>query len=82
MVGPGTCLERMFHLLLIEQTEECPCYEHARTMDAWGPDGCREHLNEIVEWLREESIRRKMLFSEKAARVAVKTCIKLSRWTA
>lgn len=81
MVGPGTCLERMFHLFLIEQTEECPCYEHARQMDRWGPEGCRENLETIMEWLREESKRRRMLFPEKAARVAIKTCIKISKWT-
>ncbi|HEX5444049.1 MAG TPA: hypothetical protein VFW87_09485 [Pirellulales bacterium] len=26
-------------------------------MDAWGPDGCREHFNEIVEHVREQNKR-------------------------
>ncbi len=27
-------------------------------MNAWGPPGCREHLDEIVEWLAEEAKNR------------------------
>jgi hypothetical protein len=26
-------------------------------MDAWGPDGCRARLGEIVGWLRAEAAR-------------------------
>ena len=27
-------------------------------MNAWGPTGCREHLDEIVGWLAEEAKKR------------------------
>jgi hypothetical protein len=27
-------------------------------MNDWGPAGCREHLNEIVEWMMEEAKKR------------------------
>jgi hypothetical protein len=27
-------------------------------MNAWGPAGCREHLNEIVDWLFDEAQQR------------------------
>ena len=27
-------------------------------MNAWGPAGCRQHLDEIVEWLVDEANRR------------------------
>ncbi len=27
-------------------------------MNAWGPQGCREHLDEIVAWLLDEAQRR------------------------
>lgn len=78
---PGECLEKLFHLMLIDQTEECPCHEHARKMDEWGPDKCRENLDTIIEWLREEAARRGMIFIERPARVAVLTCIRAARWT-
>lgn len=29
----------------------CGCKSKARRMNEWGPDGCREHLDEIVGWL-------------------------------
>jgi hypothetical protein len=27
-------------------------------MNAWGPAGCREHLDEIVGWLIDEAVKR------------------------
>ena len=27
-------------------------------MNRWGPAGCREHLNEIVEWMMDEAKQR------------------------
>ncbi len=36
----------------------CPCPNHARQMDAWGPDGCEENLETIIGWLREEAEKR------------------------
>lgn len=78
---PGECLEKLFHLMLIDQDEECPCHEHARQMDEWGPDKCRENIETIVQWLHDESNRRGMVFHERLAILAVKNCIRLSRWS-
>lgn len=39
-------------------TRECGCTDRINRMNAWGPKGCREHLDEIVEWLAEEAKRR------------------------
>jgi len=36
----------------------CGCRVRIAQMNAWGPDGCREHLEEIVGWLLEEAQRR------------------------
>ena len=33
-------------------------FERMRQMNEWGPDGCREHLDEIVTWLKEEAGKR------------------------
>ena len=32
-------------------TRACPCQDRIIQMNAWGPAGCREHLDEIVGWL-------------------------------
>ena len=31
----------------------CSCKSKIRQMNAWGVDGCREHIDEIVDWLVE-----------------------------
>ena len=77
----GECLEQLFHLMLIEQTEECPCYKHARQMDEWGPIKCRENIDTIVGWLKAEADRRGMTFHERHARIAIMSCIRIARWS-
>ena len=37
----------------IDPGPSCPCRRRMRQMDEWGVDGCREHREEIVGWLRE-----------------------------
>ena len=39
-------------------TRSCGCEDHISQMNAWGPAGCREHLDEIVGWLEEEARKR------------------------
>lgn len=56
--GPGTELHAMLARWGIHATEDCQCGERIRQMDHWGPDGCRAHLNEIVDGLMAEADRR------------------------
>jgi hypothetical protein len=39
-------------------TRACGCVDRINQMNAWGPAGCREHLDEIVDWLVEEAAKR------------------------
>ena len=48
-------------------------------MDEWGPDGCEEHLDEIVGWLHEEARKRKMLFLRWPAKTLVRVAIHKAR---
>jgi hypothetical protein len=45
------------HALLAElgsqPTSGCGCAAKAAQMNAWGIDGCRDHREDIVEWLKE-----------------------------
>jgi hypothetical protein len=42
-------------------TNNCQCNSRITQMNAWGPTGCREHLDEIVGWLVEEAATHKWL---------------------
>lgn len=52
---PGSELHAMLATLGISPTVECGCEDRMAQMDAWGVDGCREHFEEIIGWLRENS---------------------------
>lgn len=46
-------------------------------MDAWGPDGCREHFDEIKAWLNEAAAKASWTDKVKAAAVAITTGISI-----
>ena len=71
--GPGTELKAMLRMLGIEPTAACDCNQKATQMDAWGPDGCEQHFDEIVKWMREGSPRWGWPEKLAAAAKAVKT---------
>ena len=48
------------HIGILRWVGECPdrkcgCQDRINQMNAWGPSGCREHLEEITDWLMEEA---------------------------
>ena len=50
----GTHLHNLIKKYLQEDySEGCGCESMVRKMNAWGPDGCREHLDEIVDKMTE-----------------------------
>ncbi len=58
-LGPGDWL----HIAILKwvgkgPTWKCGCKDRINQMNAWGPDGCREHLDEIVGWMLEEAEKR------------------------
>jgi len=57
--GPGDCLCRAIERWSGEEPKlSCGCRSRIARMNAWGPDGCRKHLDEIVGWLVEEATKR------------------------
>lgn len=58
--GPGDFLHDAILKWIGEgPTRECGCTDRINQMNAWGPQGCREHLEEIVVWLYDEAQKRK-----------------------
>jgi hypothetical protein len=81
--GPGTELRKMLASIGIHpKGEKCKCNEHAHEMDRRGADWCEANLEQILDWLEEESKKRGlvgMLFVRSAAKAVVKRAIARSR---
>jgi hypothetical protein len=58
--GPGCQLRRTLSWF-VRDDGTCGCHEYAAHMDAWGPDGCEERLDEIVAHLREQAVKRSVV---------------------
>lgn len=57
--GPGDYLHDAIIKWVGEApTQKCGCKDKINKMNAWGPNGCREHLDEIVDWLAAEAKNR------------------------
>lgn len=57
--GPGDELHASIVAWIGEEpTLSCGCGDRIRQMNSWGPDGCREHIEEIVAWMVEEAGKR------------------------
>lgn len=77
--GPGTELKRLLRKIGIVPTANCKCNKRAALMDVHGSDWCEEHLEEVVDWLEEESVSRRLPFVRLAARTLVKLSIHRAR---
>jgi hypothetical protein len=72
--GPGCQLRRTFAWFGIRDDGSCGCDAFAAKMDAWGP-ACWDHIEEIVDHLREAAAKRGLPFLATAARIAVARAI-------
>jgi len=74
--GAGTKLKTILGWFFIRAKGGCKCNDRAKVMDENGPQWCRDNLETIVGWLREEAENRRLPFIEFAARQAVLQAIK------
>jgi hypothetical protein len=51
--GPGTELAALLESIGIKELPGCGCKKKMRQMDRWGVDGCKQHFDEIVTWMRD-----------------------------
>lgn len=79
--GVGSELRSMLAKFGIVSAAGCPCNEMAAQMDAWGPDGCEQRLDEIVAHLRTQAADRGLPFLDAAGRLLVRRAIKNARRT-
>lgn len=77
--GPGSILAGMFHLLGIKSSPTCSCKKHAIEMNDKGIEWCEQNISTIVDWLKEESSKRKIPFIESVAILVIKRAIRQSK---
>ncbi|HVX15938.1 MAG TPA: hypothetical protein VHC22_32440 [Pirellulales bacterium] len=76
--GPGTELKDIF-IALGRSAPGCwTCNGRALQMNVWGVDGCREHIEEIVAWVREEYDKLGRIDTAKAVILAATTGLAFS----
>lgn len=76
--GVGTELKKLLAKIGIAATPTCSCNKRARTMDEKGIDWCKENIDLIVSWLREEAEKRRLPFVDFAGKLLVKRAISLA----
>jgi hypothetical protein len=74
--GAGTQLKKMLAVLNITVTPDCSCNARARTMNEKGTQWCRDNIDTIVGWLREEAAKRGLPFVAAVAKWVVKRAIR------
>jgi hypothetical protein len=65
--GPGCQLRRILAWWRIRDDGSCGCHAYAAQMDADGPDGCENRLDEIVAHLVEQAEKRGVILGAIAA---------------
>lgn len=74
--GPGTELKAIIGKFGITASPGCRCNKHAKQMDQWGADRCRQEIETILDWLEEEAKQRIMPYSRTIARQFVMLAIR------
>lgn len=74
--GPGTELKKMLAKIGIEASPTCTCNAKAQIMNFHGPRWCRDNLDTVVGWLRDEAHKRGLPFMDAAGRILIKTAIR------
>jgi hypothetical protein len=77
--GPGTELSKLLNKMGYRPNSTCKCWKHKRTMNEWGPDKCKDNIDTIVEWLKNEAKKQSRMFNRHAAKLLVLIAIRRSR---
>lgn len=55
--NPGDNLAMLLTACGVPSMPGCDCEEWVAKMNSWGPDGCREHRQELIDMLSEKAFR-------------------------
>jgi hypothetical protein len=73
--GPGSVLAGLFQSLGFKQEGGCGCAALQAKMNAWGVEGCREHHDEILDFLETKAKAQGIPFARLVAKVALGTAL-------
>ena len=73
--GAGTELKKLLKLVGITASPNCSCNKRARLMDDEGIQWCKDNVELIVSWLKEEASKRHLPFANFIGRRIVKLAI-------
>jgi hypothetical protein len=74
--GAGAELKKLLSMIGIKATPTCSCNRRALRMDNEGIAWCKKNTEEILEWLAEESKKRKIPFVKFGAAQMLKIAIR------
>lgn len=73
--GAGTELKKLLKFIGITSSPTCGCNAKAKYMNEKGIDWCKQNIDLIVSWLKEEAEKRKLPFFSYGAKKLVKLAI-------
>ncbi len=74
--GAGTELKKLLATIGITSTPNCSCNRRAATMNSNGIEWCKQNMSTILDWLKEESAKRKLPFVRFGAKKLVQLAIR------
>lgn len=73
--GPGTELKKILQYIGIKSSENCSCQAKAKIMNHMGIKWCKDNIDIIIQWLKEEAEKRHLPFSSLVAKKIVQIAI-------
>lgn len=77
--GPGTELKALLKTIGIVANPNCSCNKRAKIMDEKGCDWCEENIDQIDDWLAEESKKRSLPYLSIAGKTLIRLAIRRAR---
>lgn len=74
--GPGMELKKLLSKFGFKPKAGCKCAQHIREMDLKGLQWCRDNIDTIVGWLREEAQRAGYPFTAIGAKILIRRAIR------
>ncbi len=74
--GAGSELKKLLKMIGITSSPNCSCNKRAEIMDREGIQWCKKNKNVILDWLQEESSKRKLPFIRFGAEQIVNMAIR------
>jgi len=73
--GAGTELKKILAYMGIKSSENCSCNAKAKIMNHMGTEWCKDNIDIIITWLKEEADKRHLPFSSLVAKKIIQIAI-------